>query len=113
MWGLDDQHPTDPSASVIRIYASEPYCTSSFHWDSRVWHLGPEVIDTPTSVTISLPAGPTFDRDRCWPVSGTSSNRFQSYSLDVEWIDVYLAVPLRGRLLFDGAQDPPMPRPYR
>ena len=113
MWGLDDQHPTDPNASVIRIYASEPYCTSTFHWDSRVWHEAPKVVNTPTSVIVSLPAGPTFDRDKCWPASQTTSGKqFQSYSLNVEWIEVDLGQPLAGRLLFDGAQDPPMPRPY-
>jgi hypothetical protein len=113
MWGVDDQHPIDPMASSIRIWVSPPYCSDGSIWKGTDWHKAPEVVNGGSSVTISVPMADGFDRARCWPCPAGASPCYDGYALEVEWIEVNLGQPLRGRLLFDGSQSPPSPRPYR
>lgn len=98
---------TAGTATVVPIEVERPACAP----DGTFWLAPPDVTSTPWAVVITMRMADTFDASGCATADEGRLPAVGSY-LTGTYLDVHLAEPLGGRVLFDGSALVPGARPY-
>lgn len=99
------------TARAIRVEANRPGCVS----DARAWLAPPTVTYTPWAVIITLHTSDAFEStSQCPRDKPDDKGRLPivGYFLSGYYVDVHLSEPRGGRMLLDGSEFPPAPRPW-
>jgi len=100
--------PAQALANVVRVEVERPDCAP----DGDAWIATPIVTDTPLAVFITIRMADTFNVPGCTGTLGHQDGDLPLVGgyLTGTYLDVHLAEPLGGRLLFDGGGLLPEPR---